>query len=71
MLIQEPDSKYVLMPKYITLIHLVVNFVEETGESEANLALEDEIDLDYGFSFLADELLLLHSERPDDRAYPS
>ena len=59
------------MPKYITLIHLVVNFVEETGESEANLALEDEIYLHYGFSFLVDELLLLHSERPDDRAYPS
>ena len=45
--------------------------MEETGESEADLALEDEIDLHYGFSFLVDELLLLHSERPDDRAYPS
>ena len=49
----------------------MVHFVEETGESEADLALEDEIYLHYGFSFLVDELLLLYSERPDDRAYPS
>jgi hypothetical protein len=59
------------MAKDLPLIHLVVNFVKETGKSEADLALEDEIDLHYGFSFLEDELLLLHSERPDDCAYPS
>jgi hypothetical protein len=59
------------MAKDLPLIHLVVNFVKETGKSEADLALEDEIDLHYGFSFLEDELLLLHCERPDDCAYPS
>ena len=59
------------MAKNLPLIHLVVHFVKETGESEADLALEDEIDLHNGFSFLVYELLLLNSERPDDSAYPS
>jgi hypothetical protein len=59
------------MSEGVSLLHLIINLVQESGKYKSHNAFEDEVDFNQRFSFFVDKLLFLNGEGPDHSADPS